>query len=187
MYILIKCRLFSSHSSYNYDRGGLDTYERDFIDDSFEVSTPLRRHKGKRKRARKVDSDGDEPSSDGSDEIRAQRPRLTSDSKKKVVLSASSSDSEGDAPVISHRPGDEHVCGAVQKTEAKGSDDEANFTPTFIRRRKKTSLNIDSDEGSSEEREAKKGGGAKIRKRRRLIQQPESDDEIQYVQYMYLS
>ena len=103
------------------------------------------------------------------------------------MLSASSSDSEGDAPVISHRQEDEHACVDVQKSEVKGSDDdEANFTPTFIRRRKKTA-SLDSDEDSSEEQEAKKGGGAKIRKRRRLIQQPESDDEIQYVQYMYLS
>ena len=117
----------------------------------------------------------------------------------RVVLneSSSNSDSEGNDLVTSPHHGDQLQSGTkseVEKCEthefASEDSDEPKITTTFIKQRKKTfSFNTDSDdeeeEKSGEECSAKKSGrkcrGSGGPKRRRLIKQPESDDDIRYV------
>ena len=186
-----------SHSSYNYDPGGLDTYERDFIDDTY-LLTP-RYHKQKRRRKEKVKESSDNGNStDSSDDVRVRRTKKHTPEYSRVVLneSSSNSDAEGNDPVISPHHGDQLQSSTKSKEEkgethnvASEDSDEPKITHSFIKRRKKTfSLNTDSDDEEEKTREdcsAKKlglyGKGSSGPKRRRLIKQPESDDDIRYV------
>lgn len=170
-----------SHSSYNYDRGGLDTYERDFIDDT-QLMTPSRRHRQRRSKGAK-DRDEDESSSNSSDGGVVRRMRHVPDNKK-VVLNISSSDSDGDAPSTSldnqSRPSKE----LVMKSENKGGsedDEEPKIPVAFLKRRKKT-VSLAEDEESEDDFKKKcsdneETDNAQKGKRRRL-KQLESDDEI---------
>ena len=178
---------FDSHSRYNFDSGGLDTYERDFIDDA-QFLTPQKRHpKYKRKRTKRVkdsEEDDNRHSSASSDDVGITRTRQTSDCKRRV-LNASSSDSEEDAPNISPHRGDQLKVNKepLMRGEAHDaptdSDEEVNISLSCVKRRKKmTSLNSDSDGENSEDDTKRRNGRTDKRKRRRLLKQPESDDDI---------
>lgn len=179
----------------------MDTYERDFIDDS-HLFTPSRhkQQRGRRvEREKRVKStDRTECSSDSSDEVTVLKTRHTSDRKKKVVVHDSSSDSEGGVPVISGCDTDQsqHMCTSKELLELKkdktqkygdevvsedSDEEEPNVPMTSLKRRKKTfSLKLDSDESEVEGDSDRKAGGGRGQKRRRLVKRPESDDEIRY-------
>ena len=105
-------------------------------------------------------------------------------------MNASSSDSEGNDPIISPQHGDQPKVNKEPLMKGKArdtpsdSDEEPNIPMASTRRRKKlVSLNSDTDEGNSEDDVKKRGsnnGEVGKRKRRRLLKQPESDDEIRY-------
>ena len=149
--------------------------------------TPQKRHsKYKRKRRKRVkdSEDDDSHSSTSSDDVGIRRTRLASDCKRRV-LNASSSDSEGDVPLISPHCGDQPKVNkeTLMKGEAQDaptdSDEEVNISMSSAKRRKKVmSLNSDSDEESSEDDTKKRNGEIGKQKRRRLLKQPESDEEI---------
>ena len=180
-----------SHSSYNFDRDGLDTYEKDFIDDT-QILTPRKHHpRSRRKRTKRVkdskEEDNDRHSSTSSDDVGVRRTRHTSDSKRRV-LNASSSDSEGDVPFIAPHRGDQPKVNKepLMKGEAQDSptdsDEEVNISVSSAKQRKKViSLNSDSEEENFEDNKKRRTSGTDKRKRRRLLKQPESDEDIRYI------
>lgn len=180
-----------SHSSYNFDRDGLDTYEKDFIDDT-QILTPQKHHpRSRRKRTKRAkdseEEDNDRHSSTSSDDVGVRRTRYTSDSKRRM-LNASSSDSEGDVPFISPHCGDQPKVNKepLMKGEAQDSpadsDEEVNISVSSAKQRKKVmSLNSDSEEENIEDNKKRRTSGTDKRKRRRLLKQPESDEDIRYI------
>ena len=176
-----------SHSSYNFERDGLDTYEKDFIDDS-QFLTPLRRQ-NKIKRGQKTETvtEEDERNSDSSDCIR--RTRHTWESKRHV-LCISSSDSEGETPATApHLRNQPKVNEKVlMKGEAHDtptdSDEEVNIVnvSSSKRRKRKISLNLDSDEENSDNAMKRRSytNERAGRRKKRPLKQPASDDEIRY-------
>ena len=186
------CTFNRSHSSYNYDRGGIDTYERDFIDDS-HMTTPTRQKREQRTKRKRLKSSGDEDndSSDSSDSVGVRKTSHSS-IKKKAVVDDSSSDNEGGNPAINCRHEDasetnkdavkvrEGALGKVAVSEDSG-EEELRIPEVFRKKRKKTvSLNMDSDEDSlgGEKGEKKEEGGGGSGQKRRRLRRPESDEEV---------
>ena len=132
--------------------------------------------------------------------MRVRKTKKHTPEHNRVVLneSSSNSDSERNDPAISARHGDQLQSGAKSEGERGGThniasedSDEPKIATSFIKRRKKTvSLNIDSDDEEEENKSGEEcsanvfgriGRGSGGPKRRRLIKQPESDDDVRYV------
>ena len=184
--------LIHSYSSYNYDRGGIDTYERDFIDDSFITTPSKQKREIRRKRKRLKPSDDEASLSSGSSDSVGVRKQRNSSHKKKLVVDDSSSDNEGEDPEITGCQGVESETNKeTAKVEERSSgkkvasedSEEEEMEVSKKQSRKTTSLNLESDEDGiggvrEEKREGpKEGGGVSAQKRRRL-RQPDSDEEI---------